>query len=75
MIFEFKNLGAIKEAQIEMGKLTVISGKNNTGKTYLTYATLGFFGRELHAMSILKFMGKKSLKYLHNELFTQKNEI
>jgi len=33
MIFEFKNLGAIKEAQIEMGKLTVISGKNNTGKT------------------------------------------
>lgn len=42
MIFEFKNLGSIKEAQIEMGKLTVICGKNNTGKTYLTYAVWGF---------------------------------
>ncbi len=41
MTFEFKNLGAIKEAQIEMGRLTVISGKNNTGKTYLTYAVWG----------------------------------
>jgi predicted ATP-dependent endonuclease of OLD family len=42
MIFEFKNLGSIKEAQIEMGNLTVICGKNNTGKTYLTYAVWGF---------------------------------
>ncbi len=37
MQFEFKNLGTIKEAQLEMGNLTVICGKNNTGKTYLTY--------------------------------------
>ncbi len=37
MQFEFKNLGIIKEAQLEMGNLTVICGKNNTGKTYLTY--------------------------------------
>ncbi len=43
MIFEFKNLGTIKEAQIEMGNLTVICGKNNTGKTYLTYAVWGMF--------------------------------
>lgn len=42
MIFEIKNIGAIKEAQIEMGNLTVICGKNNTGKTYLTYAIYGF---------------------------------
>ncbi len=42
MIFEFKNLGSIKEAQIEMGKLTVICGKNNTGKTYLMYGVYGF---------------------------------
>jgi predicted ATP-dependent endonuclease of OLD family len=37
MQFEFKNLGTIKEAQLEMGNLTIICGKNNTGKTYLTY--------------------------------------
>lgn len=47
MIFEFKNLGSIKEAQIEMGNLTVICGKNNTGKTYLTYAVWGMLARVL----------------------------
>lgn len=41
MQFEFKNLGTIKEAQLEMGNLTVICGKNNTGKTYLTYGVWG----------------------------------
>ncbi|MDM8558160.1 AAA family ATPase [Candidatus Parabeggiatoa sp. HSG14] len=42
MYFELKNIGAIKEAKIELGKLTVICGKNNTGKTYLTYSLFGF---------------------------------
>lgn len=43
MQFEFKNLGTIKEAQIEMGDLTIICGENNTGKTYLTYAVWGIY--------------------------------
>ena len=47
MIFEFKNLGSIKEAQIEMGNLTVICGKNNTGKTYLTYVVWGMLSNQL----------------------------
>ena len=38
MTFEFENLGPIKKASLELGKLTVICGKNNTGKTYLSYA-------------------------------------
>jgi AAA15 family ATPase/GTPase len=33
MYFELKNIGAIKDAKIELGKFTLISGKNNTGKT------------------------------------------
>lgn len=41
MTFKFENLGTIKEAEIEIGNLTVICGKNNTGKTYLTYAIWG----------------------------------
>ncbi|TAH20118.1 MAG: hypothetical protein EAZ08_06915 [Cytophagales bacterium] len=52
MIFEFKNLGSIKEAQIEMGKLTVICGKNNTGKTYLTYAVWGFLYKMLISLDL-----------------------
>jgi AAA15 family ATPase/GTPase len=42
MFFELKNIGAIKQAKIELGKLTIICGKNNTGKTYLTYSVYGF---------------------------------
>jgi len=42
MYFELKNIGAIKQAKIELGELTVICGKNNTGKTYITYSIYGF---------------------------------
>ena len=37
-----KDLGILKEANFEVGKLTVICGENNTGKTYATYAMYGF---------------------------------
>ncbi len=47
MIFNFKNLGTIKEADIELGNLTVICGKNNTGKTYLSYALWAVLSRHL----------------------------
>ncbi len=38
MKFNFKNLGAIDGAQVELAPLTIICGRNNTGKTYVTYA-------------------------------------
>ena len=34
----FKNLGPVKNAELELGDLTVIAGRNNTGKTYIVYA-------------------------------------
>ena len=37
-----KNLGAIKQAELKLGKFTIICGANNTGKTYVTYALFGF---------------------------------
>lgn len=42
MTFEFENIGPIKKASLEMGKLTVVCGKNNTGKTYLSYTLKSF---------------------------------
>jgi len=42
MYFELKNIGAIKQAKIELGKLTVICGENNRGKTYISYSLYGF---------------------------------
>ncbi len=47
MEFKFKNLGFIKEANIEMGNLTIICGENNTGKTYLTYSIYAFYDKLL----------------------------
>ena len=40
--FRFKNIGPIKKADMELGDLTIIAGRNNTGKTYLAYTLYGF---------------------------------
>ena len=42
MKFRFKNIGPIREAELELGNLTIIAGRNNTGKTYLVYTLYGF---------------------------------
>ena len=42
MIINMKNLGVLKQAEFELGELTLICGSNNTGKTYATYALFGF---------------------------------
>ena len=40
--FRFTEFGPVEEARLELGDLTVIAGRNNTGKTYLVYALYGF---------------------------------
>ena len=42
MKFQFMHLGAIDKATIELAPLTIICGRNNTGKTYATYAIYAF---------------------------------
>lgn len=39
---ELKNIGILKQAEFSLGDLTIICGKNNTGKTYTAYALYGF---------------------------------
>lgn len=38
MTFTVKNVGPIKDISIKLNKLTMLCGKNNSGKTYLLYA-------------------------------------
>ena len=54
MKLKLLNLGALKNAEFELGKFTIICGKNNTGKTYATYALFGFlsFWREAFSIKI-----------------------
>ena len=40
--FSFKDLGPVREATLELGDLTIITGRNNTGKTYMVYTLYGF---------------------------------
>ncbi|MDR2754799.1 MAG: ATP-binding protein, partial [Planctomycetaceae bacterium] len=42
MKITIKNLGILESAEYELGNLTVVCGKNNTGKTYAAYALYGF---------------------------------
>ena len=41
MKFRYRDLGPISAADLELGDLTIIVGRNNTGKTYISYATYG----------------------------------
>jgi len=52
MKIEIKNLGALKQAEFSLGDLTILCGKNNTGKTYATYALFGFLSYWREAFSI-----------------------
>ena len=38
----FQKIGPIKRAELELGDITIIAGRNNTGKTYLVYTLYGF---------------------------------
>lgn len=48
MQIEIQNLGEIKKASIEVKPLTILSGPNNSGKTYISYALYGFL-RQVHS--------------------------
>lgn len=56
MEIKIKNLGVLRQAEFELGKLTIICGQNNTGKTYATYALFGFlsFWREAFSIELPK---------------------
>lgn len=41
MKFRFHNIGPVEDAELELGRLTIIAGRNNTGKTYLAYTLYG----------------------------------
>lgn len=43
MKIKFKNLGTIKETELDLRPLTVIIGPNNSNKTYIAYSVYGLF--------------------------------
>lgn len=37
----FRHLGPVRDADLELGTLTIVAGRNNTGKTYMVYTVYG----------------------------------
>ncbi len=49
MILNIKNLGTLKEAEIDLSKdLILLCGHNNTGKTYVAYAIFEFLNNKVN---------------------------
>ncbi|MCF7810426.1 AAA family ATPase [bacterium] len=65
MKIKVKNLGVLKAGEFELGNLTIICGKNNTGKTYATYALYGFLRLWRH------FVEFESLENYYNDIKDQ----
>lgn len=42
MKFTIENIGSVQKSEMVFGRLTILCGKNNTGKTYITYNTFNF---------------------------------
>lgn len=65
MKFEFSNVGRIRSGTVELGDLTILCGRNSSGKTYATYAIHGFlrnFGSLARAT-----INPQSVEDLHEE--------
>lgn len=83
MKIQIKNLGALEQAEFELGALTIICGVNNTGKTYATYALFGFlyFWRDIFPVkvedeSIRQLLGEGAIEIDIQEYATKNaNEI
>jgi len=52
MKIKIKNLGILRQAEFELGHMTILCGQNNTGKTYATYALFGFLSFWREAFSV-----------------------
>ena len=65
MKISVENLGVLKQAEFELGDLTLICGGNNTGKTYATYALFGFLYQWRHFLKV-QIVDKKIDELLNN---------
>ncbi len=79
-----ENLGVLKQAEFELGDLTIICGDNNTGKTYATYALFGFLANwedmlrdevEINNQHISALMDKGTVRIDVNQYIEKSGEI
>lgn len=52
MKIDFQNLGPLHDCSVELGDLTIVTGHNNTGKTYVTYGVFGLLAGWRHWLQL-----------------------
>ena len=69
MRIRLKNFGILKQAEFELGDITIICGENNTGKTYAAYALFGFLSTWRRNIDLIKSarISEKAIKNLLND--------
>ncbi|HWD19413.1 MAG TPA: AAA family ATPase [Verrucomicrobiae bacterium] len=55
MKIEFDNLGPLYRCKVGLGDLTILTGLNNTGKTYVTYGVFGLLAGWRHWLEMPSF--------------------
>lgn len=66
MTFEFRDLGALKHGVMKLNDLTIISGSNNSGKTYVSYTLCGYLILWRQFVTFKKFHGSLYQKLLED---------
>lgn len=78
MKFELENYGPISNATVELGDLTIICGRNNTGKTCIAYAIYDFIkflpGNVAFKANSFKFNDQNSCSFDLNSLLSEAKE-
>lgn len=66
MKFKLQNIGIIKDYELELGNLTIICGKNNTGKTYLSYSVYGYIDKLFYVALSGNFKSFNTVDFIKN---------
>ena len=63
-----KNLGPISQAEVDLSKdLIILTGENNTGKTYVAYGIYGIIKRIKEGHTSFDFLSKDQIEILEKE--------
>lgn len=58
MTVSLENLGSLRHAELQLNDFTIVTGENNTSKTYLTHAIYGVMGFFKDQLDLLGSQGK-----------------
>lgn len=71
LLFRLESIGPVSSAEIRLAGMTVITGGNNTGKTYLAHSIFGVLNRACHRRRVAQFPGQDRIDVENAEQISQ----